>query len=236
MGANPGLPLLADIPGSAGPAENGHASIRRAELDSSRATLAGLRSLAEDLRCALVTSAGAGDALAVAIGVATAAALEGGRVMLIECHIAKPDLARRLGLALNPGLAEYLAWEATAQQILRPLDLSGAAVGAADRVGQLVCVVGGSPQVGVSGLFATDSFAGAMRRVRDGYQLVVLAGAPLTAPELPLIARHADAIAICTQDHQLAAANGAAAADHSRLAERPVGIVRVGESGMGQLS
>jgi Mrp family chromosome partitioning ATPase len=163
----------------------------------------------------------------VAIGLATAATLEGQRVMLIECDLARPELAGRLGLVPSPGLTEYLAWEATAQQILRPLDLSGAAVGAAGDIGQLVCVAAGSPTGDVGGLLATDSFAGAMRRIRDGYQLVVLAGAPLAAPELPLIADHADAVALCAAGHDGPQAGSAAVPELGQLHGRPVGIVRV---------
>jgi Mrp family chromosome partitioning ATPase len=225
MDANPKPPLLAEIAGVSVADENGDVSIRRAELESSQATLTGLRALAEGLRCVLVTSTGAGGALEVAIGVATAAALEGWRVILIECDFARPGLARRLGLVPNPGLAEYLAWQATAQQILRPLDLSGAAVGAAEDVGQLVCVAAGSATGDAPGLFATDSFAGAMRRVRHGYELVVLAGAPLSAPELPLIADYADAVALCARGRRDPEASWGAAL--GRLRGRPVGVVRV---------
>ena len=226
MGANPKLPLLAEAPGGADAAENGHASIRRSQLESSRAALAGLRALAGELRCTLVTSAGAGGVLEVAIGLSTAAALARRRVILMECDLARPVLARRLGLIPNPGLAEYLGWKATAPQILQPLDLSGAAVGAPTSVGQIVCVVGGSAPDEAAVLFATDSFAGAMGKLRKAYDLVVLAAAPLGAAELPLLAGYADAVALCAREHEVETSMRAAP-ELGRLPERPVGIVRV---------
>jgi non-specific protein-tyrosine kinase len=227
MASSRKLPFLAEARGTAEAASNGYASIRRGELEGSQAALSGLRALAGDLRCALVTTTGAGDSIGVAIGLATAAAIEGRRVMLIECDLARPELARRLGLVPNPGLAEYLAWEATAQQILRPLDLSGVAVGPGD-VGQLVCVAAGSAPGAAGDLLDTESFAGAMGRVRAGYELVVLAGAPIAAPELALIAAYADAVALCTPEERGLKARSDAVPELAGLRGRPVGIVRVG--------
>ena len=182
------MPFLAEARRTAEAAENGYASIRRRELEASQSALSGLRGLAEDLRCALVTGVGAGDPLGVAVGLATAAALEGRRVVLIECDLARPALAQHLRLAPTPGLAEYLSWEATAPQILRPLDLSGAAVGAHGPVGQLVCVVAGSATGDGAGLIATESFDGAMRNVRRGYELVVLLWRSSHEPEIQALA------------------------------------------------
>jgi Mrp family chromosome partitioning ATPase len=228
MSANPRLPFLAEAGGTAGAAENGFLSIRRRELEASQSALFGLRALAEDLRCVLVTSTGAGDALGVAIGLATAAALEGRRVMLIECDLGRPGLARRLGLRPTPGLAEYLSWEASAPQILRPLDLSGAGVGAGSAVGQLVCVAAGSATGDAAGLIATDSFDGAMRNVRSAYELVLLFCRSPDEPEIQALLRHADAVGLCATAADLGG-SGAEKLDaaQARLSQRPAGLVLV---------
>jgi len=52
-----------------------------------------------------------------AIGLAAAAAAGGTKTALLECDLAAPALAGELGLAAEPGLHEYLRWEATATQI-----------------------------------------------------------------------------------------------------------------------
>ena len=226
MAANLELPFLAEARSTAEAAENGYASIRRRELEASRSALSGLGDLAEDLHCALVTSAGAGDALGVSVGLATAAALEGKRVILIECELASPRLASRLGLEPTPGLAEYLSWQATAPQILRPLDLSGLAVAAVSRVGQLVCVVAGSTIGGGAGLIASESFEGAMRNVRRGYELVVLLWRASHEPEIELLVPHADAVVLCATGEDLRGASaGKLDAAQARLAQRPAGLV-----------
>jgi Mrp family chromosome partitioning ATPase len=218
------LPVLADAPGAGVGSENGHVMLRRSGLESSQATLEGLRRLAGELHCALLTSVGGG-AAPVAIGVATAAALEGRRVMLIECELSRPELAGRLGLRPAPGLREYLAWEATAPELLQPINLSGAAVDAAHTHGQLVCVVGGGETNEAVALVASDSFSGAMRKLRKAYELVVLAAPRLSAGELPLIARYADALAICAGEAELT--KGSVGHAIARLPIQPGGIVRL---------
>ena len=57
----------------------------------------------------------------VALGLAAAATAEGRRVALLECDLAAPALAERLGLANGPGLHDYLLDEADASEILQPL-------------------------------------------------------------------------------------------------------------------
>ena len=220
------LPVLAEAPGIAGGEANGQVSLRRSQLDSSRAALDGLRRLAGELRCVLVTSVDGG-AAGVAVGIATAAALEGQRVMLMECQLSRPELAARLGLRSGPGLSEYLAWEATAPELLQPIDLSGAAVEAAREGGQLVCVVGGDATGEPAELVADPSFAAAMRKLRKAYELVVLAAAPVGGDELPLIAPFADAVVLCASERQIAEGSDGVGRALARMPIQPGGIVRL---------
>jgi protein-tyrosine kinase len=228
MGAKLGLPVLAEVPDAASAMANGKAAIRRLHLEGSRRALAGLRSAVDDLHCALVTDT-RGGAAEVAIGIATAAALEGRRTLLMECNLVRPVLAARLGLRRTPGLHEYLAWQATAPELLQPLELAGAAVGPGGSAGQLVCVVGGEPTHEAPGLIASYSFAGAMRKVRKAYDLVVLAAGPLETEELSLIAPFADAVALCAGEHQVAVGSRGVARALSRIPERPIGVVLVSD-------
>ncbi|HEX7293205.1 MAG TPA: hypothetical protein VF259_01560, partial [Solirubrobacterales bacterium] len=69
-----------------------------------------------DARAVLSTGGEAKSALA--LGLATAAVATGRRAVLVECDLAAPSLARRVGLEPAPGLHEYLGVEAEARQIL----------------------------------------------------------------------------------------------------------------------
>ena len=88
-----------------------------------------------------VTGAAKGE---VALGLAAAATAEGRRIALLECDLAEPALAERLGLANGPGLHEYLLDDADAGEILQPLVLAGPAAGRATE--PLTCIVAGEPE------------------------------------------------------------------------------------------
>lgn len=134
---------------------------------------------------------------AVAAGIAAAAAAGGARTALVECDLAQPALAGLLGLAAMPGLHEYLRWEAKVSEILQPLVLAGPA---SDGVKEpLVCIVAGKPSPNGEVLLASQSFTHANRRLRAAYDLVILAGPPITPAVGPLhrAAAHADAVVAC---------------------------------------
>lgn len=134
---------------------------------------------------------------AVAVGIAAAAAAGGARTALVECDLAQPALAGLLGLAAMPGLHEYLRWEAKVSEILQPLALAGPA---SDGVKEpLVCIVAGKPSPNGEVLLASQSFTHASQRLRDAYDLVILAGPPIATTTGPLhrAAAHADAVVAC---------------------------------------
>jgi Mrp family chromosome partitioning ATPase len=160
------LPVLAEISGPP-PAPARAWSLRRADLES----LAKLQDALEAHRVVLV----AGDeALAGAVAVAGAASAAGRRTVLIECDLALPRLAARLGLAPAPGLHEYLRWEATAPEILQPLVLAGPAAAAASQ--PLICIAAGREAPDPATLLGLESFRHALAKLRGGYDLVVLTG------------------------------------------------------------
>lgn len=133
--------------------------------------------------------------LTLAIGLATAAATEGRRVALVECDLAAPSLAARLGLEPAPGLHEYLRLEAEAPQILQPLVLAGP--GSAAAAAPLTCIVAGRPVPDAAALLASPHFAHAIARLRSAYDLVVLDGPSLVDPSLPTVAAQSDAALAC---------------------------------------
>jgi Mrp family chromosome partitioning ATPase len=132
-----------------------------------------------------------------AIGLAAAAAAGGTKTALLECDLAAPALAGELGLAAEPGLHEYLRWEATATQILQGLALAGP--GAASATDPLVCIVAGRPSAEGRALLASESFRHATERLRAAYELVVLDGPALErdSAQLEAVASCADATLAC---------------------------------------
>jgi Mrp family chromosome partitioning ATPase len=181
------LPVLAEISGPA-PGESRAWALRRDDL-------AALAKLQGSLEPGVVLVVG-GEAPAAALGLSSAASAAGRRTVLVECDLARPRLAADLGLEPAPGLHEYLRWEATAPQILRPLVLAGPAAAAAAQA--LVCVPGGRPAADPGTLVGLASFRHALAKLRGAYDLVVLAGPALEAGDggLELAAAQADAVLV----------------------------------------
>jgi Mrp family chromosome partitioning ATPase len=179
------LSVLAEISGPRS-GESRAWSLRQADLDA----LAKPRQALDGHRIVLVSG---DERLAGAVALAAASAA-GCRTALLECDIGQPRLALELGLALAPGLHEYLRWEATAAEILQPLVLAGPAAWGAS--GPLICTVAGRPATNPATLIALESFRHALAKLRAAYDLTVLIGPPLEAvPGSPeAIAAQADAV------------------------------------------
>jgi Mrp family chromosome partitioning ATPase len=125
------------------------------------------------------------------LALAGAASAAGRRTVLVECDLARPRLAADLGLEPAPGLHEYLRWEATATEILRPLVLAGPAALAATEA--LVCVPAGRPAADPATLVGLASFRHALAKLRSAYDLVVLSGPALEVADGALAAIAAEA-------------------------------------------
>ncbi|HEX2095949.1 MAG TPA: hypothetical protein VHF50_01100 [Solirubrobacterales bacterium] len=133
---------------------------------------------------------------AAAAGLASAAAAAGIGTALLECDLDLPTLAEDLGLALAPGLSEYLRGEVAAARILQPLVLAGPGSAAAGE--PLVCVVAGRPSEDGEALLASDRFRQAVAGLRDAHELVVIEGPPSSATgALAAAARCVEATLLC---------------------------------------
>jgi Mrp family chromosome partitioning ATPase len=186
LGRRTRLPALAEI---AGPPEGTRAwSLRRADFESLGEVLPRLAAL----RVVLVSGEVELAPLA-AISLAAASAASGRRTILVECDLARPQLAAQVGLAAAPGLHEYLRWEAEPADVLQPVVMAGpAAAGGSE---PLVCVCGGRPASKAETLLGLQSFAHMVAKLRGAYELVVLAAPPAAAEPGPCLAaaRQADA-------------------------------------------
>lgn len=131
--------------------------------------------------------------LVAAIALVSAAAAAGRRTILVECDLARPRLAAQVGLAPNPGLHEYLRWEAEPADVLQPMALAGPATAAG---GQLICVTGGRPATRPETLLGLQSFAHVVEKLRAGYDLVLLVAPPVLGEPVAALAAVSQADAV----------------------------------------
>lgn len=180
----------------------------------------------------VVLVTGAEEAAAtVAVALAGVAAAAGVATAVIECDIEHPRLAADLGLAPEPGLHEYLRWEAQPGDIVQPLALAGSAASA--EAGALACIVAGRPSEKARTLLGLGSFRHMTAKLRQAYELVILLGPPLEGAggALDTAAAEADcSIAALVERPNRRAAK----ANHEALAwlqAPPLGAIVVGAAG-----
>ncbi|MBS1881136.1 MAG: hypothetical protein JST31_16615 [Actinobacteria bacterium] len=219
------LPVLAAV---AAPPEgdgDGHRwGIRKSDFAALERPLAEL----DGARDLLVTG-GAAQQRVVAVGVAAVAAARGRRTILVECDVRRPRLAADLGLAAEPGLHEYLRWEAKPAELLQPLVLAGAA--AAEVEEPLVCVAAGRPASDPATLLGLGSFRHMAAKLREAYELRVLLGPPLGDGDAGLgaVAAEAEAVLLALPPEYGSGRRAKTVGDVARrLGPRPLGTVLVG--------
>ncbi|MGH2950933.1 MAG: Wzz/FepE/Etk N-terminal domain-containing protein [Solirubrobacterales bacterium] len=173
----------------------------------------------------------------VSMALASAAAIAGQSVLLVEGDLRRPSFARRLGIAREPGLTNYLLGEASPQQILQTVQLSHpTAINGAARergsapAGVLTCVAAGRNVVNPAELLVSERFAEFVTKVEKAYDMVVFDTSPLLSVVDPLeLLPHVDALIYCvraqrTTRDQVRAARAALA----NLPELPTGAVLTG--------
>lgn len=181
-------PLLAEVPIPRG-RDGRPGSLDRESLDA-------LLRLWSEVGPGVVLVTGDEGRSGLAVGMAAAAAAAGRKAALIECDLARPSLAARLGLDPAPGFGEYLAHEAEAPEILQAAILAGP--GSALAAAPLVCIVAGNPTGLGPLLFASESFRHAIEKARAAYDVVVLDGPSLDDRDsLRAAAASADRVLAC---------------------------------------
>jgi polysaccharide biosynthesis transport protein len=241
------VPVLGRVPerafAHAGLARNGHPPMLESDFEPFRMLRMNLAFLSKEkpIRSVLVTSAVPGEGkTTVSMALASAAALAGQRVLLVECDLRRPTFSRRMGIARAPGLTDYLNGHAAPAAVLQMVNLNvpasidangaGTARRAPESAGTLVCVAAGSPVAKAPELLQGPRFTDFVAKVTKAYDLVVFDGSPLLAVADPLeVAPHVDGVLVCararsTTKDQLRAAR--ATLDH--LPERPAGAVITG--------
>jgi Mrp family chromosome partitioning ATPase len=228
--------------GGVGVSQNGAAPGHDPGLEHFRILRSNVEFLAPDrkLKTIAITSPVAEEGKStVAAGLATASALAGRRVLLVECDLRRPMLAERFKLSSQPGLSDWLTGQAEAPEVVQVAHVgpaqatSGDVPNAGQReagTGALTVVAAGTFSPQPAELLALPRFREFLDQVVKVYDLVVLDCAPLlpvgdTLQVLPL----ADAALICirvdqtTREQALAAKS---AVEH--FPPRPTGVVVTG--------
>lgn len=180
----------------------------------------------------------------VAMSLASAAALSGHNVLLVECDLRRPSFERRLKIKRSPGLADYLSGAASPAEILQVVDLdaplsfngAGATKDAAAAMKpevstrKFVCIAAGSQSSGAAELLATARFHDFLEKVRKAYDLVVLDTGPLLAVVDPLeIVPLVDMVLVCARLERTTHEEAHATRDAlGHLPDKPMGAVVTG--------
>jgi capsular exopolysaccharide synthesis family protein len=214
-----GTPVLARVSDSAlgypGLASNGLPPMTESDFEPFRVLRTNLVALRSDPppRSVLVTSPLSEEGKStVSMALASAAAIAGQRVLLVECDLRRPLFDHRLGVSRTPGLTDYLLGAAGSQEILQTIELSypnpTAAEGSAEPsppglAGTLVCIAAGAPVSNPAELLITARFRDFLAKVTETYDLVVVDSSPLltAVDSLELIAQ-VDAAIVCVRAQQ----------------------------------
>lgn len=239
-----GMAVVGRVPHAAlgypGLARNGRGTMAGSDFEAFRVLRQNLGFLAAErpLRSLLVTSGLPEEGKStVSMSLASAAALAGQRVLLVECDLRRPSLGARLGIANEPGLTDYLHGRATPAEILQVVDLTqpvagngtGARVQTAPAA-SLVCIVAGSTAANPAELLVSELFRDFLEKVSTVYDLVVLDSSPLLAVVDPLeLAAQVDGVIVCMRVQQATRDEAKAArAALSNVPERPMAAVVTG--------
>ncbi len=115
--------------------------------------------------------------------------MSGERVLLLDCDLRRPALARLLGAEGQPGLAECLIGTAALEHVIRK-----------DPLTSMAYIPAGSAGADAAGLFMSDAMARALQTLRQEYDLVLMDAPPaLAVSDTRLIARLADATLFCAR-------------------------------------
>lgn len=166
------MKVLAEIPARSSP-DLRTGTLRRSDLEA----FGGLLEELGEVRSVLLTGEAPGRRQAAA-GLAAAAAAAGTRTALLECDLGEPGLADALGLAIAPGLHEYLRGLAETEEVLKPVVLAGP--GSEGVTEPLVCVVAGRPAANAAVLLDSERFRHVVAGLREAYELLVVDGPPPT--------------------------------------------------------
>jgi capsular exopolysaccharide synthesis family protein len=142
----------------------------------------------EPPRVVVITAARPGEGkTTTSVALARSAAMNGERVLLIDCDVRQPSLGRVFRCEGAPGVTDLLLGQALLERIIRR-----------DHLSSLDYIPAGAAEIHSLGLFMSEAMAGLLDRVRRDYDLIVLDAPPaLAMADARVVARLADATLLC---------------------------------------
>ncbi len=158
--------------------------------ESMRTLRAALWLGAEPPRVVVVTAARPGEGkTTTSVALARSAAMNGERVLLIDCDVRQPSIGRIFRAQGAPGVTDLLLGQAVLERIIRR-----------DHLSSLDYIPAGAAEIHSLGLFMSEAMAGLLDRVRRDYDLIVLDAPPaLAMADARVVARLADATLLCVK-------------------------------------
>jgi capsular exopolysaccharide synthesis family protein len=124
-----------------------------------------------------------------AIALGRSSAMNGERVLVLDCDVRQPSFGRLMRADHSKGIIDYLLGQATLDEIIRR-----------DRLTAMDYIPAGSAKANSLGLFMGDAMTQALERVRRDYDLVLLDAPPVFAmTDARIISRLADATLLCVR-------------------------------------
>lgn len=187
-----GLPILAAVPET--PSLN--AAHTTEPLPASEGEAFGLLrarlryfNLDRELHSVLITSATPGDGkTTIALHLAVAVAVSGGRVALVEADLRRPSLAARLGIDPEPGLADVISRSVPLQSAVRRVSVPGATNGSGPSTGFYILVAGTLPP-NPPQLLESDETRQVLSMLTQRFDLVIIDSPPasIVPDAIPLV-------------------------------------------------
>ena len=158
--------------------------------ESMRTLRAALWLGAEPPRVVVITAARPGEGkTTTSVALARSAAMNGERVLLIDCDVRQPSLGRVFRAEGAAGVTDLLLGQAVLERIIRR-----------DHLTSLDYIPAGAAEIHSLGLFMSEAMAGLLDRVRRDYDLIVLDAPPaLAMADARVVARLADATLLCVK-------------------------------------
>ena len=144
----------------------------------------------EPPRVVVITAARPGEGkTTTSVALARSAAMNGERVLLIDCDVRQPSIGRIFRAEGAPGVTDLLLGQAVLERIIRR-----------DHLSSLDYIPAGAAEIHSLGLFMSEAMAGLLDRVRRDYDLIVLDAPPaLAMADARVVARLADATLLCVK-------------------------------------
>ncbi|MEJ7784171.1 MAG: Wzz/FepE/Etk N-terminal domain-containing protein [Solirubrobacteraceae bacterium] len=243
------LPLLGHVPDNVlglSIGGNGRRALTDTELESFRILRTNIDFLDVDRESTsiVVSSAAPEEGKSTVAGALSAAyASTGRKVLLVECDLRRPTLAKRLGISPAPGLTDFLVGDAAPQEILQTVTVTRA--GGTDGTNEpgraeptFTCITAGTTTRRPAELLASVRFETFLAEVEEAYDVVIVDSAPLLSIVDTLeIIPHVGCVVMCVRASRTSRdqARAAKAALGHFPEPRPAGLVvtgmRPGEEG-----